>query len=171
MPKIGVQKHPWDNEMAKRTGPPQSTAVKNATALKPDGADYRALAEFRFALRQFLEFSGDAARGVGLTPQQHQALLTIKAAAHEAESDDAPMTVGRLAERLLLKHHSAVELVDRLGALELVQRKPDAKDRRKVALVLTRKAERLLTSLSAAHLEELRRIRPAFAALLERLDG
>src|ERR1700761_4059866 len=89
-----------DNEMAKPTAP-QSTAAKSA--VKPDGADYRALAEFRFALRQFLDFSGEAARGVGLTPQQHQALLAIKAAALTAEGGGAaPMTVGGLAERLLL---------------------------------------------------------------------
>lgn len=157
--------------MAKRSGPqPQSTGTKPGGGAQPDGGDYRALAEFRFALRQFLDFSGAAARGVGLTPQQHQALLAIKATAL-AGRDEAAMTVGELAERLLLKHHSAVELADRLGALDLVQRKTNPKDRRKVSLTLTRKAERLLTSLSAAHLEELRRIRPVFAALLERLEG
>jgi DNA-binding MarR family transcriptional regulator len=132
---------------------------------KPILADYRALAEFRYALRRFLEFSQGAARGVGLTPQQHQALLAIMGfAAGKA------MSVGALAERLLLKHHSAVELADRLVELDLVRRLPDAKDRRKVLLSLTSKAKRLLTSLSSAHLEELRRIRPAFASLLERLD-
>ena len=132
---------------------------------KPESADYRALAEFRFALRQFLAFSGAAARGVGLTPQQHQALLVILGA-----PEGTPVTIGYLAERLLLKHHSTVELVDRLTEIDLVKRQPDPGDRRKVQLGLTPKARRLLSKLSAAHLEELRRIRPVFAALLERLD-
>jgi DNA-binding MarR family transcriptional regulator len=133
---------------------------------KVQAADYRALAGFRYALRQFLEFSGRAAKSVGLTPQQHQAMLSI-IGAPEGQS----VTVGFLAERMLLKHHSTVELVDRLVELDLVSRQSDAADRRKVLLSLTPKARRLLVKLSAAHLEELRGIRPAFAALLERLDG
>jgi DNA-binding MarR family transcriptional regulator len=133
---------------------------------KPQTADYRALANFRFALRQFLEFSGSAAKSVGLTPQQHQAMLSIIGA-----PVDEHVTIGYLAKRLLLKHHSTVELVDRLVELDLMARQADAADRRKVLLSLTPKAKRLLTKLSAAHLEELQRIRPVFAALLERLDG
>jgi DNA-binding MarR family transcriptional regulator len=132
---------------------------------KPQAADYRALANFRYALREFLEFSGSAAKSVGLTPQQHQAMLAMIGA-----PEGQPVTVGLLAERLLLKHHSAVELVDRLVELDLVTRQPDAVDRRRVLLNLTPKARRLLTKLSATHLEELRRIRPVFAALLDRLD-
>ena len=140
---------------------------KGATAErgKPQTDDYRALASFRYALRQFLEFSGSAAKSVGLTPQQHQALLSIIGA-----PEGQAVTVGFLAERLLLKHHSTVELVDRLVELDLLIRQPDAADRRKVLLNLTPKAKRLLTKLSAAHIEELRRIRPVFADLLERLD-
>jgi DNA-binding MarR family transcriptional regulator len=149
------------------------TETRNKAALtgsagnrgKPETADYRALATFRYALREFLEFSGSAAKSVGLTPQQHQAMLSI-IGAPEGEAT----TVGYLAKRMLLKHHSTVELVDRLVELDLVVRQPDAADRRKVLLSLTPKAKRLLTRLSAAHLEELRGIRPAFAALLERLD-
>jgi len=132
---------------------------------KPQNADYRALADFRYALRQFLEFSGSAAKSVGLTAQQHQAMLSVIGA-----PEGQPVTVGFLAERLLLKHHSAVELIDRLVELDLLTRQPDAADRRRVLLALTPKAKRLLTKLSAAHLEELRRIRPVFATLLDRLD-
>ncbi|HVT51581.1 MAG TPA: MarR family transcriptional regulator [Dongiaceae bacterium] len=128
-------------------------------------ADYQALSEFRHALRRFLAFSGDAARRVGMTPQQHQALLTII-----GHAGPAPMTIGDLAERLLLKHHSTVELVDRLSEIGLVRREPAEDDRRKVTLRLTDKARRLLNSLSSAHLEELRRIRPVFAVLLGRLE-
>jgi DNA-binding MarR family transcriptional regulator len=132
---------------------------------KPQTADYRALANFRYALRKFLEFSGSAAKGVGLTPQQHQAMLSIIGA-----PEGQAVTIGFLAERMLLKHHSTVELVDRLVELELVARQPDPSDRRKVLLAMLPKGRRLLTKLSAAHLEELRRIRPVFAALLDRLD-
>jgi DNA-binding MarR family transcriptional regulator len=131
---------------------------------KPQAADYQALANFRYALRRFLEFSGSAAKSVGLTPQQHQAMLSV-IGAPEGQS----VTIGFLAKRMLLKHHSTVELVDRLVELDLLVRQSDPADRRKVLLGLTPKAKRLLTKLSAAHLEELRRIRPAFAALLERL--
>ena len=131
-----------------------------------DGAPAaRPLGSRRFAYVEDLAFSGDAARGVGLTPQQHQALLAILGHAGET-----PMTVGALAERLLLKHHSTVELVDRLGELDLVRRATATDDRRKVTLRLTDKARKLMTSLSSAHLEELRRIRPVFAALIDRLD-
>jgi DNA-binding MarR family transcriptional regulator len=136
-----------------------------ADKAKPQVADYQALANFRHALRQFLEFSASAAKGVGLTPQQHQAMLAIIGA-----PEGQPVTVGYLAERMLLKHHSTVELVDRLVELDLLARHPDAADRRKVLLGLTAKGRRLLTKLSTAHIEELRRIRPAFADLLGRLD-
>src|SRR3954468_24506041 len=92
----------------------KGAAAKSAAAErgKPQTADYQALANFRFALRQFLEFSGSAAKSVGLTPQQHQAMLSI-IGAPQGQS----VTVGFLAERLLLKHHSTVELVDRLVEL------------------------------------------------------
>jgi DNA-binding MarR family transcriptional regulator len=145
--------------MAKRKARPAKAGADG-----PSPADYRALSDFRYALRRFLAFSTDAAREVGLTPQQHQALLTIMG--HPAE---IPMTIGMLAERLLLKHHSAVELVDRLSQLGLVRRETAADDRRKVAVRLTEKARRLLHSLSSAHIEELRRIRSVFATLLDRL--
>lgn len=142
--------------------------IKGAAAErgKPQTADYRALANFRYALRQFLAFSGDAAQGVGLTAQQHQAMLSIIGA-----PEGQAVTIGFVAKRMLLKHHSMVELVDRLVELNLVVRQQDAVDRRKVLLSLTPKAKRLLTKLSAAHLQELRQIRPVFADLLERLDN
>jgi DNA-binding MarR family transcriptional regulator len=151
--------------MAKRKAKRVKTGEARTGEEGPEMADYRALSDFRYALRRFLAFSGDAARGVGLTPQQHQALLAILGHAGET-----PMTVGALAERLLLKHHSTVELVDRLGELDLVRRATATDDRRKVTLRLTDKARKLMTSLSSAHLEELRRIRPVFAALIDRLD-
>ena len=146
--------------MAKRKAKPAKAGEDG-----PSAADYRALSDFRYALRRFLAFSSDAAREVGLTPQQHQALLAIMG--HPAE---VAMTIGMLAERLLLKHHSTVELVDRLAEIGLVRREAAADDRRKVTVRLTDKARKLLNSLSAAHLEELRRFRPVFATLLDRLE-
>lgn len=124
-------------------------------------ADYRALALFRRQLRQFLSFSEDAARGAGLQPRHHQALLAIRG--------DGPLTVGDLGERLGIKAHSAVELVNRLVTARLVRRLPDTQDRRRVYLVLTPGALRRLESLSIAHHRELQRLallwHPLFRAL------
>jgi len=126
-------------------------------------ADYEALAEFRYRLRCFLDFSQSAAREAGLTAQQHQALLAIKGFPGRER-----VTVSELAERLLLRHHSTVELIDRLGRLGLVARRPDPQDRRRVLVALTAKAGHLLEELSATHLEEIRRLGPSLAALVER---
>lgn len=127
-------------------------------------ADYRALAEFRFALRGFLSFSERAARAAGLTPQQHQALLAIR-----GYSGAERIRVSELAERLLIRHHSAVELIDRLSRLGLIVRASDPADRRRVHITLTPKARRKLNGLSAAHIEELRQFSATVPRLLERL--
>jgi DNA-binding MarR family transcriptional regulator len=127
--------------------------------------DYETLAAFRHALRRFLVFSEAAARDSGLTAQQHQAILAIKG--HACAS---PMTVGEMADHLLVRHHSAVELVDRLVRAGLVVRTEAAHDRRRVGLTLTPKAEGILAELSAIHLEELKQSRALLVQLLERLD-
>ncbi|MET1026143.1 MAG: MarR family transcriptional regulator [Dongiaceae bacterium] len=129
-------------------------------------ADYEALADFRFNLRRFLDFSQRAARDVGLTPQQHQALLSIM-----GQPGRETVTIGELAAHLLIQHHSAVELSNRLEALGLVRRQPDPADGRRVLLALTPAARGLLARMSAIHLEELRRIGPQLADLLARLNG
>lgn len=126
--------------------------------------DYAALADFRHALRQFMAFSEERAAAHGLTPQQHQALLAIRASAGH------PATVGYVAERLVLKPHSATGLIDRLEALGLVQRTPSPADRRVALLKLTPQALDLLAQLSATHRQEIIRLRPLLIALLERLD-
>ncbi|HWX50662.1 MAG TPA: MarR family transcriptional regulator [Roseomonas sp.] len=126
--------------------------------------DYEALAMFRHVLRRFLAFSESAAQEAGLTPQQHQALLVIRG------SPNHSISVGELAEQLLVRHHSAVELADRLSHAELLRREADLADRRRVRLVLTPRAEGLLTELSATHREELRRLRPMLVKLLASLD-
>lgn len=126
--------------------------------------DFRTLAAIRSALRRFTHFSEDAAKASGLTPQQHQALLAIRAAR------DSAVSIGELAESLLIQPHSASELADRLGAVGLVERKTDGKDRRVMKLHLTPVAAEALLSLSVAHRDELRRLRPLLSDLLARLD-
>ena len=123
--------------------------------------DYRVLAQFRHALRQFLAFSEAAAAGAGLTSTQHQALLAIKGMPRAGA-----VSVGELAGWLGVRHHSCVGLVDRLEALGLVTKHCDRADRRRVTLKLTRLAERKLAELSAAHLDELRRRAGALKHLL-----
>ncbi len=125
-------------------------------------ADYEALASFRLAMRRFLAFSQAAAERAGLTARQHQALLAIKG----FPGGDA-ITIGELAERLLIRHHSAVELADRLCQAGLASRAHDPADRRRVMISLTPAAEETLRTLSGAHLGELRAMRPALAKLLE----
>ena len=122
--------------------------------------DYRALAQFRHALRQFLVFSEAAAAEAGLTPAQHQALLAIKGMPAKQVS------VGDLAEWLDVRHHSCVGLVERLVVLGLVAKRPDPKDRRRIFLTLTARAERKLAALSAVHRDELRRRAAALKTLL-----
>lgn len=130
----------------------------------PVQADYETLAEFRFTLREFLHFSEEAAHEAGLSPQQHQALLAIK-----GFSRSGMMTVGELAQKLQVKHHSAVGLVDRLVKEGLVERETATDDRRRVIITLTQKGARVLERLSSVHKNELRRIGPTFRAALDRL--
>lgn len=125
---------------------------------------YQVLARFRYALRQFLRFSEDAAQEVGLTPQQHQALLAVKGFPERRQ-----MTLSELAERLQIRHHSAVGLVNRLTGGGLLERIADTDDRRQVFVRLTADGERVLARLSAAHRAELRHIGPTLNLLLEDL--
>ena len=117
--------------------------------------DYAALAEFRYLIRRFLEFSETEAKRAGLTPRQHQALLAIKGFGR-----GKPVAVRDLAERLRIRHNTTVELADRLVESGLVERVPDDADHRLVLLRLTQAAEHRLAALSSAHLDELSRLRP-----------
>jgi DNA-binding MarR family transcriptional regulator len=126
--------------------------------------EYETLAALRYRLRQFLSFSEEAAHAVGLTPQQHQALLAIKG----FPGRDC-VNIGELAERLQIRHQSAVGLADRLAANHLVRRTTNPKDRRRVNLALTAHGEKVLETLSASHRAQLRRIGPEIEALLKRL--
>ncbi|MBW4051798.1 MAG: MarR family transcriptional regulator [Proteobacteria bacterium] len=127
-------------------------------------ADYQLLAEFRHLLARFLAFSADAARAAGLAPRQHQALLAIK-----GHPRGTQVTVGDLAERLAIRHHSAVGLVDRLVESGYLLRRTDMEDRRRALLSLTAAGEQALAGLSAVHREELRRIAPLLGPLLKQL--
>lgn len=108
-----------------------------------------------------MEFSQSAARAAGLTPQQHQALLAIK-----GMPGNTGVTIGDLAGRLLVRHHSAVELVDRLEQKDFLRRDSDGQDGRRALLVLTAKGEAVLLELSASHLEELSRVGPELSEML-----
>lgn len=129
-------------------------------------AQYASLSEFRYRLRVFLAFSEEQSRSLGLNPQQHQLLLAVKGFGAEAP------TVGMLAERLMLRHHSTVELIDRLQRQGLVVRKRTTADRRVASVGITARGAQLLRKLSLAHRDELMRTGPelakALAALLEK---
>jgi DNA-binding MarR family transcriptional regulator len=127
--------------------------------------DYEALAQFRYQIRSFLAFSEAAAQRQGLTPQQHQALLGIKGFVRPG-----PATVSDVARFLLIRHHSAVELMNRMEKVGLIRRVPDPQDARRVHLKLTAKGERKLGALSRMNLAELRRAAsPALGRLLKSL--
>lgn len=125
--------------------------------------DYQTLAMFRHELRRFLRFSERAAKQVGLTAQQYQALLAIRAA------PEATMLVGELADQLMVRPQSATELIDRLERLDLIARCTTTDDRRQVQVALTAKTRDLLGSLAANHRVELKRLGPLLADLTARL--
>jgi DNA-binding MarR family transcriptional regulator len=133
---------------------------------RPTDAEYRELLEFRSSLRSFLRWSEEQARAQDLTPAQHQLLLAIRG--HGGET--AP-SIGDVAAYLLLRHHSAVGLVDRAEANGLVKRVPDPDHRSTVRLALTEDGLRRLEALSESHLEEVPRLAAAMRLLVEDLPG
>lgn len=116
-------------------------------------SEYAMLAAFRFKLRQFLAFSEKAADSVGLTQQQYQALLIVR-----AHPGPGLLSISELAAQMLIKHHSAVGMVNRLEELGMVRREPDSEDRRKVGLRLTATGMRVFDRLASIHRGELRRV-------------
>jgi len=141
---------------------PVSAARRKAGASGTDpSVDYETLARFRYELRTFQAFSQLAAKRAGLTAQQHQALLAVR-----GFSGQGPVSIGDLARYLLIRHHTAVELVDRMTGLKILSRSIDRVDGRRVVLTLTKEGERRLQKLSKIHLEELRAIEPTLTALL-----
>ena len=127
---------------------------------QPSPAEFAALARFRFTLRQFVSFSEHAAADMGMTMQWYQALLVIK-----TRGAERPLSVGELAEELLIKDHSAAELVSRLAEAKLVKRRIDPTDRRRSLLQMTPLADRRLAKLATLHLARLRADREAFLNL------
>ncbi len=126
--------------------------------------DFEHLLAFRTSLRRFQRWSEDQAKTAGLTHVQHQLLVAVK-----GHPGGLPPTVSELADYLLLRHHSTVELIDRAEAAGLVRRTADTRDARLVRVRLTTRGERVLTELTPAHLVELH----SLAAILDELvaDG
>ena len=129
-------------------------------------SEYETLAAFRYSLRQFLHFSEEAAQSVGLTPQQHQALLSIKGFPGRDK-----ITITELAEQIQIRHHSAVGLADRLMAQGYLVREQSLTDRRQVYVTLSPKGSAILEQLSAVHKEELHRMLPGLRQLAEQLSN
>lgn len=126
-------------------------------------SDYQALGELRYQIRRFLHFSEQAARAMDLEPQQHQLMLALKGL-----PEGMRPTIGTVAKRLQIQHHSTVELVNRLSLGGLVKRSRAGEDQREVLLLLTPKGEKVLRELSLGHQAELRTQGPALVAALER---
>jgi DNA-binding MarR family transcriptional regulator len=127
----------------------------------PTLAEYRALAELRHQLRAFLHFSERAAREASLEPQHHQLLLAIKGL-----PEGQRPTIGTLAQRLCVEHHTTVSLVDKLVAAQLVRRAPSLRDRREVLVEITPDGEQRLSDLSALHKAQLQTAGPALIEAL-----
>jgi DNA-binding MarR family transcriptional regulator len=130
-----------------------------------DDSDYQRLLQFRTGLRRFLHWSQEQATAAGLTTAQHQLLLAIR-----GHGDPRGPTVGETAAYLLLRHHSAVGLVDRAAEAGLVIRLQDQDDHRVVRLCLTPRSSQLLRQLTALHLEELARLGPQMRSIWEGLE-
>jgi DNA-binding MarR family transcriptional regulator len=138
--------------------------MPSARDIRPD--DYAALAELRFLIRRFLAFSEASAREAEVEPQQHQLLLVLKG----LRPPDRP-TIRTAAERLLIQHNSAVELVSRSVERGLIERRAGEDDRREVLLHITRRGERVLRDLTLAHRRELESAAPLLLSALEALLG
>ena len=131
-----------------RSDKAESSKRSKANAFNP--VDYEALAQFRYTLRLFLAFSDTKAKNAGVTSQQYQALLAIK-----GFSSQTPMFVGELSRLLVIKHHTTVELVDRMVKLGLLKRMADTQDKRRVQVTLTKRGQLLLQKVATIHFKHL----------------
>ena len=127
-------------------------------------ADYQALAEFRYQIRAFLAFSEQAVQAAGIEKQQYQFMLAMK-----GMPDGTRPRIRELSDRMLIQHHSAVELANRLEAGGLIRRERSADDKREVFLALTNKGERILNKLALHHHQELQSAAPKLIAALRRV--
>ena len=130
----------------------------------PIQPNFKAMAELRYQIRRFLRFSENAARQAGIEPQQHQLLLAVRGL-----PDGVKPTIGMLAERMQLQHHSTVELIDRLVDRGFLCRLRATDDRRQVLIKLTHDGEEFLKKLSLHHLQELQSVGPTFVTVLQSL--
>jgi DNA-binding MarR family transcriptional regulator len=137
---------------------PGKAATRRGTAT----VDYETLARFRYEFRQFLAFSEMEANRSGLTSQQYQALMAIR-----GFSIREPVSIGDLAKFMLIRHHTAVELVGRMVRLKIVRRSIDPADGRRVLLELTAEGERRLRRLYQIHVHELRSMGPTLTKMLK----
>jgi len=140
----------------------QGRPRKAATSDRAAVVDYETLARFRYELRQFLAFSETEANRAGLSAQQYQALMAIRGL-----STREPMSIGDLARYMLIRHHTAVGLVDRMVKLKIVVRRIDPSDGRRVLLELTSEGERRLRRLYRIHVHELRTMGPTLTKMLK----
>jgi DNA-binding MarR family transcriptional regulator len=139
-----------------------SRSRKAATPSRAAAVDYETIARFRYELRRFLAFSEVEANRAGLSAQQYQALMAIRGL-----SIREPMSIGDLARYMLIRHHTAVELVDRMVRLKIISRSTDPSDRRRVLLELTGEGERRLRRLYRIHVHELRSMGPTLTKMLK----
>jgi DNA-binding MarR family transcriptional regulator len=126
--------------------------------------NFKAMAELRYQIRRFLRFSENAARQAGIEPQQHQLLLAVRGLPEVLKP-----TIGVLAERMQLQHHSTVELIDRLVERGFLLRLRSTDDKRQVLVKLTHNGEEFLKRLSLHHLQELQSAGPTFVKVLQSL--
>lgn len=134
-----------------------------------DEADFEHLLQLRTGLRRFLRWSEEQSKAAGLTPAKHQLLLAIR-----GHPDPAGPTIGEIADYLVLRHHSAVGLIDRTVRDGLVRRNPDENSRSVVRVTLTPDGVAQLDALAETHLQELAHLAPTMRALwrtIERADG
>jgi len=147
-------------EESGRSPAPSGHGVDDA----PTRTEFQRLAEFRFQLRRFLHFSNVAAEQAGLRPQQYQLLQCVS-----GMPDELDPTIAHVAARMLLKHNSAVELVDRTIEQGLLRRVQDPTDQRRILLRVTPQGERVLAALASYHLEELNQAGPELIRALRRI--
>ncbi|MGZ3377239.1 MAG: MarR family winged helix-turn-helix transcriptional regulator [Phenylobacterium sp.] len=148
---------------------PSKTASGRRRTARLSDAEYAALGQFRWSMRQFLQFSEEGAREQGISSQQHQALLAIR-----SHPGSEPLTIGGLAERLFIKNHSALELVARMAENGLVERSASPDDRRRVLLRILPRGAEILETISLRNLGQLNETAEILAeilATLRRLDA
>lgn len=126
-------------------------------------SDFEALAAFRHELRRYLAFAQEVAEACGITMQHHQALLAIRASKEQA------LSITELADTMFLRHHSAVELTDRLEKAQLAERVRDPSDGRKILVQLAPRGAELLQSLAVRHLLEIREHGPRLGRTLSKV--